>query len=78
MGYRSSLNRGGGNGYTRLQTKQRFVRYLGAGSYRRFAGKRASERERDREKVLFVLLAVGAVLLALWGMWQETRGLLNP
>ena len=54
--------------------RQRLVRYLGAGSYRRFSpdkGKNVS----ISAKAWLVLIAVGTVLLILAGIWQEARQL---
>lgn len=54
--------------------RQRLVRYLGAGSYRRFSPEKAKDVSISA-KAWLILIAVTTMLLILAGVWQEARQL---
>lgn len=54
--------------------RQRLVRYLGAGSYRRFSPEKGKDVSISA-KAWLILVAVATVLLILAGVWQEARQL---
>jgi len=54
--------------------RQRLVRYLGAGSYRRFSPEKGKEVSVSA-KTWLILVAIATVLLILAGVWQEARQL---